>query len=53
MLAQMKYIKYLLTGRSGEIRDVLIDTSGVILGISICLGIIKLWKKINNSIKNR
>lgn len=33
-----------VTGRSGEVRDVLIDTSGVVVGIGICMGIIKLWK---------
>ncbi len=33
-------------GRSGEFRDVLIDTCGVLTGICICLGILKLFYKI-------
>ena len=46
MLAQMRYIRLLLAGRSGEIRDVLIDTSGVLLGILISYVILqKLFKK--------
>lgn len=36
MLVLMKFIRLLLAGRSGEIRDVLIDTSGVLLGIGLC-----------------
>lgn len=34
-----------VSGRSGEIRDILIDTSGVLLGTLISLGIISLLKK--------
>lgn len=34
-----------VNGRSGEIRDVLIDTSGVLLGTLISIGIVKLIKK--------
>ena len=34
-----------VSGRSGEIRDVLIDTSGVLVGSLICLGIVTLWRK--------
>jgi len=37
-----------VSGRSGEIRDVLIDTSGVLVGILICMGILKLWNKHKN-----
>ena len=35
MLYQMNFIKVLFRGRSAEIRDVLIDTSGVIVGILV------------------
>ena len=49
----MKYIKCLLAGRSGEVRDVLIDTSGVLLGIFICIGIIKLWENIQEKKNNK
>lgn len=34
-----------IVGRSGELRDVLIDTSGVFIGICICYSIYKLLKE--------
>lgn len=37
-----------VAGRSCEIRDVLIDTSGILLGILICIGTLKLFNKYRN-----
>lgn len=34
-----------IAGRSGEVRDVLIDTSGVFIGICICYSIYKVLKE--------
>lgn len=34
-----------VSGRSGEIRDVLIDTSGILFGTLICIAILKLSNK--------
>ena len=47
MHALMKFIKFLLVGRSGEFRDVCIDTSGVLVGIGLVYGIRKLWTKFH------
>ncbi len=57
MLVLMKFTRCLLIGRSGELRDILIDTSGVIVGIGLVYGIRKLWIKFHkkttkNSTKN-
>ena len=38
-----------IPGRSGEIRDVLIDTSGATLGTLICYGIFKIFRKNKKS----
>lgn len=45
MHVQTKYINYLLLGRSGEFKDVFIDTMGTIIGILICYLICRLYKK--------
>ena len=46
MQYQMNSIKVLYRGRSAELRDVLIDTSGVIFGIMIVLIIISVYKAL-------
>ena len=51
MLSQMNSIKVLFRGRSAEIRDVLIDTSGVIVGIFIVLIIIAVYKALGEKYK--
>ena len=48
----------LVPGRSGEIRDVIIDTSGVILGVIVISFLVYLkgklnWQKIKNKIKEK
>ena len=48
MQYQMNSIKVLYRGRSAELRDVLIDTSGVIFGIMIVLVIISVYKALTN-----
>ena len=51
MLFQMSFIKALFHGRSAEIRDVLIDTSGVIVGIFIVLVAIAIYKALGEKYK--
>ncbi len=51
MLYQMNFIKVSFHGRSAEIRDVLIDTSGVIVGIFIVLIIIAVYKALGEKYK--
>jgi len=41
-----------IPGRSNEIRDVLIDTLGALIGISICIFITKIYRKIRKEKKN-
>ena len=35
-----------IAGRSGEFKDVLIDSSGALSGILVYLGLVKLWKQL-------
>ena len=51
MLSQMNFIKVSFHGRSAEIRDVLIDTSGVIVGIIIVLVVISVYKALGEKYK--
>lgn len=41
-----------IPGRSAEIRDVLIDTFGVIIGIIVVLAIISVYKALSEKYKN-
>ena len=51
MLFQMSFIKVSFHGRSAEIRDVLIDTSGVIVGIFVVLIAIAIYKALGEKYK--
>lgn len=44
----MNYISYGLAGRSGRIEDVLIDTLGVLTGITVFLLVKEIIKRITN-----
>lgn len=53
MLFQTKYINILYHGRSSELRDVLIDTSGVIFGIIIVLIVVCIYRTLVGEIKEK
>ncbi len=46
-----EFHQYFVPGRSAELRDVLIDTSGVIIGMLIIIAIITIYKKIESTTK--
>lgn len=55
MLLQMKYIKAFHRGRSPQVKDVLIDTTGVFCGSGLTLLIIQFFynkKEKQQEIKN-
>lgn len=36
-----------IPGRSGEVRDVLIDSAGSVIGLSVYVSVVNLWKRLS------
>lgn len=48
-----EFHQYFIPGRSAEIRDVLIDSSGALMGILLTIGAIRIIKKVKNNIERK
>lgn len=48
-----EFHQYFIPGRSAEIRDVLIDSSGALMGILLTIGTTKIVKKLKTNIERK